>query len=148
MPAVLLDVNLLMALAWSNHIHHEPAHRWFAGRGARKWATCPLTQLAFVRLSSQAVVVKTPITVQAALRTLDANLASDDHEFWPMERGFSEILSELRDGLAGHHQLADALLLDLAIRRSGTLATLDRRIAGLLPTDSRHRGAIELVPTV
>ncbi len=26
----LLDVNVIVALAWPNHVHHESAHRWFS----------------------------------------------------------------------------------------------------------------------
>ena len=148
MAPVLLDVNVLLALAWPNHIHHEAAHRWIAARGQRKWATCPLTQLAFVRLSSQAVVVKTAISVSAAPHTLNANIASPDHEFWPMEHGLSEVLTEIRERLVGHHQLADGLLLDLAIRRGGSLSTFDQRVAALLAPDSSHRSAVEIVPAM
>jgi uncharacterized protein len=145
MATLLLDVNVLLALAWPNHVHHEAAHRWFAGRNSRKWATCALTQLAFVRLSSQPSVVKTTITVSEALRALDANVASPDHEFWVMAQGFSDILPDIRQRLVGHQQLADALLLDLAIKRSGALATFDRRVVSLLSPDSEHRSALEIL---
>ena len=46
----------------------------------------------------------------------------------------------------GHKQLADALLLDLAIRRGGKLATFDRRIEHLLPPGSEHGSALEILP--
>ncbi len=32
MTAHLLDVNVLLALSDPMYIHHEAAHRWFAGR--------------------------------------------------------------------------------------------------------------------
>jgi predicted nucleic acid-binding protein len=35
----LPDINVLLALAWSNHPHHEAAHRWFACDSAAGWAT-------------------------------------------------------------------------------------------------------------
>jgi len=57
----LLDVNVLLALAWPTHVHHAAAHRWFAENHAMGWATCPLTQLGFVRLGIQPAVVKIPI---------------------------------------------------------------------------------------
>ena len=148
MATPLLDVNVLLALAWPNHVHHEAAHRWFAGRNSRRWATCALTQLGFVRLSSQPSVVKITITVSEALRALDANVASPDHEFWVMTQGFSEMLPDIRQRLMGHHQLTDAMLLDLAIQRGGTLATFDRRVDSLLPPDSEHRSALEILQPI
>ena len=36
----LLDVNVLMALAWPNHVHHAPARSWFNARRKSGWATC------------------------------------------------------------------------------------------------------------
>jgi predicted nucleic acid-binding protein len=47
----LPDVNVLLALAWTNHIHHDAAHRWFAHNAEAGWATCLHTQSAFLRLS-------------------------------------------------------------------------------------------------
>ena len=46
----LLDVNVLMALLWENHEHHQVARRWF--RQITDFATCPVTQLGFARISS------------------------------------------------------------------------------------------------
>ena len=46
----LLDVNLLIALAWPNHVHHAPAHRWFSETGRKAWATCPITHRQRSRL--------------------------------------------------------------------------------------------------
>ena len=46
----------------------------------------------------------------------------------------------------GHQQLADALLLDLAIRKQATLVTLDRRVENLLSSDSAHRSVLEVAP--
>jgi uncharacterized protein len=138
MPVSLLDINVLLALAWPNHVHHEAAHRWFAAARAGGWATCPHTQIGFVRLSMQPAVVKTTMTFAEAFRALTASMASPQHEFWPHDTSFTAIDAEMRARIAGHHQLADAMLLDLASRRSGKLATFDRRIANL--------GAIELIP--
>jgi hypothetical protein len=48
--------------------------------------------------------------------------------------------------MVGHHQLTDAVLLDLAIRNQGRLATFDRRILGLLPPNSALGDAVALIP--
>jgi predicted nucleic acid-binding protein len=47
----LLDVTVLLALAWQTHVHHPAAHRWFGENSGAGWATCSLTQLGFVRLA-------------------------------------------------------------------------------------------------
>ena len=52
MSGTLLDVNVLLALAWPSHAHHEIADEWFLRNRHKGWATCVLTQLAFLRLSS------------------------------------------------------------------------------------------------
>ncbi len=146
MPVALLDVNVLLALAWPTHIHHGAAHAWFTGQRSHGWATCPATQSAFVRLSANPAVVKTTTTAGDALRLLEANAASPEHIFWSQDRALWEILPEIKARLIGHQQAAEALLLDLAIRNHGKLATMDRGAGSLLPPDSEYRSALELVP--
>jgi predicted nucleic acid-binding protein len=70
---------------------------------------------------------------------------SPEHEFWPLESSFPEIGDEILSRIAGHRQIADALLLDLARRHSGKLATFDRRIASLQPVGSASQSAVELI---
>jgi uncharacterized protein len=142
----LLDVNVLMALAWPTHVHHDAAHRWLGARPQRQWATCAYTQMAFLRLSLQPAVVKAVISFADALQALETSTASNQHSFWALDFPFTAIADEIRSRLAGHNQLAEALLLQLAIHRGGTLATFDRRIAALLPPDSPNRSVVELIP--
>jgi uncharacterized protein len=67
----LLDVNLLIALLWPAHEHHEAAHRWFGARRSKRWATCPLTQLAFVRIVSNPSFSTDAITPEEAVALLE-----------------------------------------------------------------------------
>jgi toxin-antitoxin system PIN domain toxin len=146
MPApALLDVNVLLALAWPNHIHHHAAHRWFAENQSTGWATCPLTQLGFVRLSMQPAVVKVPVLFGDVMASLAQMTAHARHAFWPQENGLGDLQTEIRARVAGHHQLAGAVLLDLAIRNGGRLATFDRKILALLPPDSALRDRLEVI---
>jgi hypothetical protein len=142
----LLDVNVLLALAWPTHVHHEAAHRWFAENHEMGWATCPLTQLGFVRLGMQPAVVKIPILFGDVMEALAQITANPAHRFWPLEGGLADISDEIRARVVGHHQLTDAVLLDLAIRRQGRLATFDRGISGLLPPDSVLRDVAAIIP--
>jgi toxin-antitoxin system PIN domain toxin len=145
MRPALLDINVLLALAWPAHIHHEAAHRWFATHRRKGWATCPHTQAGFLRLSMQPAVVKTAISFGDALRVLTSSMSAPEHQFWPQNYSVREIHPEVLSRCAGHHQLADAMLLDLAIRRKGTLATFDRRIHRLLSQDSKLEQHVDLI---
>ena len=141
----LLDVNLLLALFWKSHTHHNIALDWFSAHREQGWATCGLTQMGFVRISLRGDEEKSPETFADALRTLELNLSDKGHEFWPLDYPLSELLPEIRERIRGPQQITDAVLLDLAIRRKGKLATFDKRIVHLLPADSPHRRRIEIL---
>ena len=49
----LLDVNVLIALLDSDHIHHHRATRWMAHAQFAGWASCPITQNGCIRIMSQ-----------------------------------------------------------------------------------------------
>ncbi len=146
MSVSLLDVNVLLALAWPNHVHHLAAHGWFGENCGSGWATCPLTQLGFVRLSMQPAVVKIPILFGDVMEALARMTAHGAHRFWLLEGGLADVDAEIRGRLVGHHQLTDAVLLDLAMRHQGRLATFDRRILGLLPPGSAAGEAVAIIP--
>lgn len=146
MSVSLLDANVLLALAWPNHLHHTAAHRWFKQNHQLGWATCPLTQLAFVRLSMQPAVVKVPILFGDVMAALAQITAADGHSFWPVKAGLTELHPELRARIMGHNQVTNAVLLDLAIRHKGRLATFDRKIAALLPSGSPQQKSLTIIP--
>lgn len=135
-PRVLLDVNVLIALAWPNHVHHVPARRWFANQSAQGWATTPLTETGFVRVSSNKAVVPAAATPAASLQVLTGLCEQGDHEFWPDS---ARLLDEPYDlaRLATARQVTDAHLLAVALGRGGRLATFDRGVPELLPTTLR-----------
>jgi toxin-antitoxin system PIN domain toxin len=143
MSVYLLDINLLLALAWPNHLHHERAHAWMADVSSRKWATCPLTEAGFLRLSCNPRVVGVTVLPFRASQILAANTAQPDHEFWPDDVPVVQALAPFGERLVGHLQVSNAYLLGLAIQRKGVLATLDTGIAALLPKNSPHLAALE-----
>ena len=51
--ALLLDVNILIALFESVHLRHEEAHDWLDTKRLNGWATCPITQNRCIRIISQ-----------------------------------------------------------------------------------------------
>ena len=66
----LLDVNVLIALASPLHVHHVQAHAWFESVGQKSWATCPLTQLAFVRNSANPKIISAAVSPRTTTQTL------------------------------------------------------------------------------
>jgi len=44
----LLDISTLIALLWETHEFHHRASKWIKGK---KLATCPITELGFLRVS-------------------------------------------------------------------------------------------------
>ena len=143
----LLDLNLLLALAWPSHVHHNLAHGWFESEDSPRWATCPLTQLGFIRLSSNPSFTTDSVTPGAALDILGAMMARDDHEFWPDDLDCVATRFSVGLRISGHRQVTDAYLFSLARARSGCLATLDRRIRGLLPQDERASPHLRVIET-
>jgi uncharacterized protein len=125
-PVWLLDANLLIALTHSAHVHHLEAHAWFAELPDRQFATCALTQLAFVRLSCNARVVGADITPAQAMQALTELASHTGHRYWadtPEPLGLATLTSA---ALVGHRQVTDAYLLGLAAQQGQILATLDR----------------------
>jgi toxin-antitoxin system PIN domain toxin len=126
----LLDANLLIALAWPAHLSHARAMRWFARHANQGWATCPMTQTAFVRILSNPQFSPHALTPQNALRLLEANLKHPGHSFWADTIGIADAMRSLQTPLTGHRQITDAYLVALALHRKAKLATLDQKIAG------------------
>ena len=142
----LPDVNVLIALAWPTHVHHQQARRWFAAGSPSGWATCPFTQAGFVRISSNPKIIADAVTPREALALLGQLLRIGKHEFWPDDLDFTSDPDIPVSLLMGHRQVTDAYLLGLAIHRGGRLVTLDQSVSDLLPSASEHRRAVELIP--
>ena len=125
MSAYLLDVNVLVALSWPDHVLHDRVIRWFGKHAQQGWATCPFTQTAFVRLLSNPAFPLGLLTPQKALELLQRNLAHPRHQFWPADITLGECFNLSRVQAKGHKQITDIYLLGLAIHRKGLLATCD-----------------------
>jgi len=128
----LLDTNLLIALAWPQHIHHAQAHAWFGKTGHQAWATCPITQLGFVRISSNAKIIPAAVSPREAIAMLEKIIAFPGHEFWPDDLAPSAAMTFASLALVGYRQITDAYVLALAQYHKGALATFDRGIAELI----------------
>ena len=145
MPRVaLLDVNVLVALFDPDHVHHDLAHDWFGVQRRHGWATCPLTEAGFVRVTSNPRFSPDALRPAASAAQLRRFCASGHHHFWPDQVTLrDEKLFDLAQA-RGHGQLTDVYLLGLARRQDGMLATFDRSIplTAVSGASSRHLAVI------
>lgn len=105
---------------------------WFAANSSGGWATCPLTESGFVRVSSNPKVLPHPIGVEAARGVLSALRAVDGHTF--MTDDVSIVDADV-PSMSGHRQVTDAHLLTLARRHRSRIVSFD---AGLLALAGGH----------
>lgn len=141
----LLDVNVLVSLFWPAHEHHQLAQHWFASHANDTWATCPFTQLGFVRILSNPAFSPGAVVPAEAMRILSLNLAHPSHTFWPDALSIHSIQEPFSSRLRGYKQLRDAYLLATFIKRKATLATLDKSIIHLLPDADSQRQYVEVI---
>lgn len=129
MSGHLLDVNFLLALAWPNHQFHGQARAWFASNAASGWWTCAVTELGFVRLSSNPAYTQHAKTPHEAALLLRSMTEHPGHRFaadLPTLAGaeYEGVAAKLQ----GHRQTTDAYLLIAAQRHELRLVTFDRRM--------------------
>lgn len=128
MAGALLDVNALVALAWDSHVHHARIRSWFHAGSGGGWATCPITESGFVRVSSNPKVLPHPISVGTAREVLAALRAAGAHSF--LTDDVSIVDSDV-PVVSGHRQVTDVHLLTLARRRGMRLLTFDSGLLAL-----------------
>ena len=126
----LLDVNVLVAWGWGDHVDHERTAAWI-GRQKRARAgrllTSSIPQLGFVRVSVQRAAGR--VTVDRAANVLCGMLRSlaGRHQFLTDDRAPSDGFAEWCRSAA---RTTDAHLLALADAHGARLATLDAGIPG------------------
>lgn len=128
MTALLLDVNALLALGWAEHEAHAAVVERLGGAAA--WATCPITQLGFVRISSTGGIFSRTLSPPQAHAALTALCADGQHRFLASH---PSVTSADFSQLSGPRQTTDAYLLALAQHHQVKLLTLDRRLAQTFP---------------
>jgi len=130
----LPDVNVLLALVWSNHPHHDTAHEWFGREAASGWATCLLTQSAFLRLSLNPRIVGVAVDSSTAIRLLSGVVSHPHHKFVDVAPALTGTpFDELVSRIVGYRQVSDATLLHLARAHGLKLVTLDQAVAAICP---------------
>ena len=143
---LLLDVNVLLAIAWPNHQFHAAAIAALSGR--KRWATCALTQLGFIRLSSNPAAVATAKSPQEAASLLARLVADSAHLYLnSLPAPAAEDWRDVFGKVLGHQQVTDAYLVRLAAANNAflSLSTADWRApreTDRLSSSLAERGAI------
>lgn len=120
---VLLDSSVLIALGLSTNTAHERVTDWFAKHDGQ-FATCPITQGAFLRVAMKLGGVSFA-DGQLALASI---VNRPTHQFVGDGLEYFQVPST---GVVGHAQVTDAYLAQLARHGRMRLATLDRAQAAL-----------------
>lgn len=113
----LLDVNAMIAAIWRNHPDHSKADAWLQGKDL---ATCPLSELGFLRISTNPKALNADMATSR--RLLQAFLEKHGPQFMP------DHLPALKCSARKSDQVTDCYLADLAASNGMKLATLDAGI--------------------
>lgn len=125
----LLDVNVLIAMTHDHHLHHAQARTWFEAVSKRRWATCALTQLAFIRLACHPRISANARSAAEVMQGLEDLVSHPQHEYWDESPAPCSTSTLTHPAFVGHRQVTDLYLLEVAVQRGQILATMDRGIA-------------------
>ena len=114
----LLDVNVMLAAIWKGHSEHAKANAWLEGKDV---ATCPLTELGFLRISTNSRALKSEMT--SARKLLQEFVLVRRAAFIPAD------MRALDSSPSKSEQVTDSYLADLAAKKGFKLATLDSGIS-------------------
>ena len=113
----LLDVNVLLAAIWSHHPQHLRAKAWLEGKSI---LLCPLSELGFLRISTNLRTFAAPM--EEARKLL---------EHFAADRTAGRIAADL-PALNSHprksEEVTDHYLADLAAKHGARLGTFDTGI--------------------
>lgn len=122
----LPDVNVLIALTDPEHEHYQKARDWFLSKRGI-WGLCPLTEVAYVRITANPAIHPSKRTVGqsiAILQSLQGLYAH--HIYWEIKQSWASLTAPFASRITGHQQVTDACLLGMAIKEDGVLVTFDR----------------------
>jgi toxin-antitoxin system PIN domain toxin len=144
----LLDVNVLLAWFWPAHEAHKAAQTWMKTHHHEPWATCPVTEMGFLRIVTARSFSPNAPSWAEAIKILRRHIAgSPKHSFWQDSLSLAEMDRTLGSRIKGPNQITDAYLLALAIQNHGRMVTFDYRMQSLAPKGSvEHDGLVILRP--
>ena len=131
----LLDVNVLVAWGWSDHVDHDRTAAWIGAarkQRATRLLTSAIPELGFVRVSVQRAGGQ--VTVAEATETLAGMIGALGARHGQLAD--DEAVRQFPAWCSSASRTTDAHLLALAAAHGARLATLDTGIPGafLIPT--------------
>lgn len=124
----LLDLNVLIALTEPGHDQYRKAQEWFIASGQDSWGVCPLTEAAFIRVTTNPAFRPGPRSLELAIAILQALKVRPGYWYRGIDtnEGWVIIAAPIARRVFGHQQVMDAYLLGLAIKDGGILVTFDQ----------------------
>jgi len=128
----LLDVNVVIASVFADHVMHGKAREFV--EGLERFHTTPMTQGGFLRFATRPWKNERKneqpprLTMAEAQAKLREFTAAEGHSFLPDDAPFTDL--GLRS-MQGHRQWTDAYLLHLARQHGLALASLESRMSNL-----------------
>ncbi len=123
----ILDINVWLALADQNHIHHPPAARYWEGVADAPVAFSRITMMGFLRLSTQPRVLSRTLTKSEAWDIYHDFMALPNLQFLPEPANLDSHFQKLTTtGSSLPHRLwTDAYLAAFAIASGCRLVSFD-----------------------
>jgi len=134
-PTYLLDVNILIALLATDHVHRNIVMKWFKTEETQ-WALCPFTEAGFLRLMTAPGPGQ--ITMNEASDVLESIAKRPQYHYVPLTSDWRTLTKPFSPRVHGTKQVTDAYLLGLAIQNNLVLATMDKGIVHLAGSQYKH----------
>ena len=141
----LLDVNVLLAWLWPAHEAHKAASSWMHNHLQEPWATCPITEMGFLRIvTTRSFSPHAPVWAEA-VEILRKQTEDSRHSFWQDSLTSAELDKRLGRRIKSPSLISDAYLLTLAMQNGGRMVTFDYRMETLAPEGSTEREALVIL---
>lgn len=141
--AWLLDVNVLLGWLWPTHETHAAATTWMRSVAKEDWATCPITEMGFLRIVTKPAFSPIAPRWNEAVSILSNHTVNNPrHRFWQDSLPLVDVDRQLGNQIRGSNQITDAYLLSLAMRNGGRMVTFDYRMESLAPVGSQENKAL------
>ena len=132
----LLDVNVLVALATRDHVHHGVVKKWFYAAPDLRWALCAFTEAGFLRNATAPRLGQ--ITMGEAAAVLKELAKHPGYRYQAITADWHTLCGPFIKRLYGTKQVTDAYLLGVAVREGLVLVTMDKAILHLAGEECRR----------
>lgn len=133
----LLDVNALIALTDSTHVHYRSVQKWFDSIGTARWGICPISEAGLVRFATNPNSPAGQRSFEEVAQVLAELAKQPGFFYWPVSENWAGLTAPFASRLFGHQQVTDAFLLGVAIKEDVVLVSFDKGIAAMAGPEYR-----------